>query len=301
MPPARTALLSAWASGLEAWSIVLRIRVLGFSPVRPNPGCACSGFLLESSAGQFLIDCGTGVLGELLLHTDLRSLAGVFISHAHPDHCLDLINIRQALAHAMPVPRETPLPVYTSTESLRALLRIGACFGEPQELSKNDKRSDPAANLEQSSQPDGFWTPWIEFTTLGDYDHLQVGSMSVRTFPTKHYLHTLALRFSDLESPAGADFVYGADTGPCEGLDEFAREAGLLILESTMLRRDQDLNAWGHLSADEAGRIAKKSGVSALLLTHYFSENTAEATQAAAQVECDIPVKAARTGMVLDV
>ena len=40
----------------------MRLTVIGCSPAWPNPGGACSGYLVE---GRLLLDCGPGVLSRL--------------------------------------------------------------------------------------------------------------------------------------------------------------------------------------------------------------------------------------------
>ena len=48
---------------------MMRLTVLGASPACPNPGGACSGYLLEQDDVTVLIDCGSGVFSRLQRYT----------------------------------------------------------------------------------------------------------------------------------------------------------------------------------------------------------------------------------------
>lgn len=70
----------------------------------------------------------------------------------------------------------------------------------------------------------------------------------------------------------GHVIAYCTDTGVCDGLRELARDADLLITESS-LKPGQRLENWGHLDPREAAEIAKQAEVKQLLLTHFDAGN----------------------------
>jgi ribonuclease BN (tRNA processing enzyme) len=97
---------------------------------------------------------------------------------------------------------------------------------------------------------------------------LEEGSYSL-PFPfscrlLSHWDNCLGYRF-ELD---GHVVAYCTDTGVCDGLRELAREADLLITESS-LKPGQRLEGWGHLDPREAAEVAKQAGVRQLLLTHF--------------------------------
>ena len=227
----------------------MRVRVLGSSPVRPNPGSACTGYLVQEGSQSLLVDCGTGVLGQLLQHLSLPQLDAVFISHAHPDHCLDLVNIRQSLAYVPSERRRHPLPVLASAATIATLRELGAVF---------------------SGTDGAFWDGYCAFQAVSPEQSEQLGPLTLDFAWTRHYLPCLALR-------ARADnrcLVFGADGGPDDDLERFATAADLLILESTLLHGQALAEGpeRGHISGAEAARVAERAGVRRLLLTHYFAE-----------------------------
>ena len=101
----------------------MKLTILGNNGPYPAPGGACSGYLLESDSGdtRVLIDCGTGVLANLLALCPPKALSAVILTHLHFDHLSDMLPMQYALQFD---PRPTPLPVYApeSPESVRATL-----------------------------------------------------------------------------------------------------------------------------------------------------------------------------------
>ena len=71
----------------------LTLTILGASPAAPNPGGACSGYLLRQGETAVLMDCGAGTAGRIALHVAPNRLQGVAISHLHPDHYFDLVQL----------------------------------------------------------------------------------------------------------------------------------------------------------------------------------------------------------------
>jgi ribonuclease Z len=67
----------------------------------------------------------------------------------------------------------------------------------------------------------------------------------------------------------GMKVVYTGDSIPCEEIIEAAKDADLLISEATMSEEMKEkAHEYGHMTAKDAARIAKKAGVKKLILTH---------------------------------
>ena len=67
--------------------MAVRLTVIGCSPAWPNPGGACSGYLVD---GRLLLDCGPGVLAKLRLREPWPTVEAIAITHLHLDHWGDL-------------------------------------------------------------------------------------------------------------------------------------------------------------------------------------------------------------------
>src|SRR5262252_9405307 len=100
----------------------MRLTVLGGCGAWPEPGQACSGFLLEHDGFRLLIDAGYATLPRLLQLVRPGLVDAVLISHGHPDHCADLNPLLRARGLADdPV---AALPVYALRGALDAVLAL---------------------------------------------------------------------------------------------------------------------------------------------------------------------------------
>ena len=60
------------------------------------------------------------------------------------------------------------------------------------------------------------------------------------------------------------------DTAWCDAALELAAGADLVVCESTFLSSDERLAAeYGHMTARQAGRLAREAGARRLVLTHF--------------------------------
>ncbi|MFC4591799.1 ribonuclease Z [Sphaerisporangium corydalis] len=72
------------------------------------------------------------------------------------------------------------------------------------------------------------------------------------------------------EHRPGQRFAFVMDTRLCDAVFALADGADLLVIESTFLDEDARLaHEHGHLTAGEAGRVARECGVRRLVLTHF--------------------------------
>jgi ribonuclease Z len=68
----------------------------------------------------------------------------------------------------------------------------------------------------------------------------------------------------------GDSFAIVMDTRPCKGALHIARNASLLLCESTYLEEEKELaKSHNHLTAKEAAYIAKEANAKQLILTHF--------------------------------
>jgi ribonuclease BN (tRNA processing enzyme) len=244
---------------------VMELLVLGSCGSWPGPGRATSGYLLTHGGFNLWIDMGTGTLSRLEEHIPHHDVDAAVISHAHPDHWVDLHMLFYARSfHLEPLPK---LPLFmppgafdriTSavTEEVRAAMRKTFDLRETQ----------PGASFE-------------------------VGPFRVDTREMRHTVPTLGLRVQ-----AGDKVVaYTADTAPASEIGRIANESDLFLAEATYLQRDQ--RAPLHLSALEAGEFAARAGVARLLLTHIWPTVDSEAAAAQAAEAFGGPVEVAVEGL----
>ncbi|MEX0974891.1 MAG: MBL fold metallo-hydrolase [Bacillota bacterium] len=229
----------------------MQLTVLGkYSPF-PAPGGAGPGYWIESGvragdggliAGDggstgVLLDCGPGVLARFQeVVGPLRTIRWVILSHLHFDHTSDFHVLRYA---AVPDGRCKDLPQHVTVYAPR----------EPErEFSLLDyKEAVDARAIEEGRQ-------------------LQLGGLTVSFFAGKHALPCYAVR---IEGPDGV-VAYSGDSRPSDSQVKAASRADLFLCEASAIERDAAIAAAGHLTARQAGEVARQAGVKKLLLTHLW-------------------------------
>jgi ribonuclease BN (tRNA processing enzyme) len=95
-----------------------------------------------------------------------------------------------------------------------------------------------------------------------------VGPFTVRHREVPHYIRTWAC---ELSGPYGGRFTFGADCSHNQGLVEFARDTDLLMLEATeeVVPHVAEGDVRGHMTAREAGEMARQAQAKRLALTHF--------------------------------
>ncbi len=221
----------------------MRLTVLGRSPARPNPGEACAGYLVEGAGSRVLVDVGPGIVAQLLRRHHPDELDAVVVSHMHADHMLDLVTLRYVY----------PWRRLEAHERLRVIMPPGSA-DQLLDLAKGVGGARHFEDAFQLSEHDG--------TTA-----FEAGGLRVTPRETQHYIPCWGFRFEE----GARVLAYTADTAPCDGLDELADGAALLLSEATLRSLAEDAQPpepRGHLLPAEAGDVAREGGVDHLVLTH---------------------------------
>jgi ribonuclease BN (tRNA processing enzyme) len=251
----------------------VRITVLGKSPAWPDAGGACSGYLVQDGDTCLLVDCGSGVFSKLRATLDYADVDAVVISHLHADHLMDLIPFGTALQFS---PREP---------GVRPRLIVPPRAGEVLGVI--------TAALSQS----GVLDEAFAMTEYDPADTVSVGPLSITFQPVPHYVPANAV---EVCGTSGGRFTFGADHGPTDALNEFAKATDLLFLEATLREPEAD-GPRGHMTAGEAGVVAAGCDAQRLVLTHISDELDPGWAISEAQRAYDGPVEVAREGAVYDV
>lgn len=215
----------------------LHLTVCGCSGSYPGPGAACSGYLVRGGGQTIAVDLGSGSLANLQRHVGLGDLDAVILSHSHPDHWMDLTGLEVAWKYDL---RREGLRVYGTA----------------------DTRAKATALL-------GELGPTFDWVDVVDGETVHIGGphgVQASFSATEHYVPTLAVRLS--AGTNGAALAYSADTGPGWSFAEFGRSVALGLCEATFLVGEERAGAL-HLSARQAGAMARAAGVERLVLTHF--------------------------------
>jgi len=226
----------------------LTLTILGSSPAAPNPGGACSGYLVREGDSAVLMDCGPGTAGRIPVYVAPNRLHAVAISHLHPDHYFDLVQLYYMLKFGERRPPDLParLPLFLPPTGREFMRQFGQLIADkPAMLEDVFDVRDYAADCE-----------------------IDVGGLCFSFHSVQHYIPSHAMR---VRSSIGAILTFSSDVAPCPQLIEAARDADLFMCESAMLEASQDEAdpaQRGHMSAAEAGVAALQAGAKRLLLTH---------------------------------
>ena len=223
----------------------VRLTVIGSSPAWPNPGGACSGYLVDE---RLLLDCGPGVLAKLRQREVWPSVEAIAITHLHLDHWGDLIPWVWGSLFGPGGSRPALWLPPGSRDQLRPILhRLG-----------NEDMLDRAFDVTEYESRRPFTAAGLEVTAV----------------PVVHYdIDAYGFRVQ-----GDRLLAYSGDSGPCDALVELAGDADLFVAEATLERGDDDGPVRGHLAPDEAAAAAEAAGAKRLLLTHRPDERALPAS-----------------------
>ncbi len=244
--------------------MTLSITVLGSSGTYAGPDNACSGFLARSPTTTVMLDAGPGTLANLQRHVAPTDLDAVVLSHSHPDHWLDLPVMRNALKYVL---CSSGLELYATAETLE--LAEVLCSGSV--------------------------APTFRPHVITDGSEFRVGDLELRCSRTDHPVETLGIR---VES-GGRSVGYTADTGPGWSIGELG-SLDLGISEATFTA-EQEEPGNVHLSARQAGELARAAGVGRLVLTHVLPNGSVAAALDEATDAYGAPVEVATVHRTFDV
>jgi ribonuclease BN (tRNA processing enzyme) len=232
----------------------VKLTVLGCSGSYAGPGGACSGYLVQGGGVNLWVDAGPGTLANLQEHIDLDALDGIVITHAHPDHWVDLLPFHNVVRY---IRKRSGLPIWSPR-------RV-------QELTE-------AVNGEIGHS--------LDWTVIDESSRVELGGLSLSFSRTDHPPETLAVR---VDEAGGASLGYTADTGPAWSLTELGAGLDAALVEASMpIEVEGQVQ---HLSGRQAGIAAAKAGVGRLLLTHLQPGVDASRQLADARAEFDGPTE----------
>ncbi len=210
----------------------MKLTVIGYWGAYPGPGEASSGYLIEEGEEKILLDCGSGILSKLYDYADIETLNNIVLTHYHADHIADIGCIQHAA-------------------------KVQKSLGE---------RSIPVT-IYGHDLTDFFNNLNFEDVTIGkvinEGSSTVIGPFMLDFKRTAHPVPAFALR---VES-RGVSIGYTGDTGWSEDLIAFFKGVDLLVCESSLYNQFKG-RVDGHLTAGEAGILARESGAGELLLTH---------------------------------
>ncbi len=243
----------------------MRLTIIGSSGTYPAPGRPTAAFLIEQDRTRVWCDAGSGTFAALPVEPDL--VDAIVVSHQHPDHCLDLLTAFHAYRFR-PEPR-WGVPVYCPQSVVDRLCEF--------------VEADDDSELVKT----------FHFHPVGEGDRVNVGDLEISFATADHSVPTVATRWE----ASGRVFAYSADTGPQGNWMRLAEGADLFLCEASY-QGESGLEEYPHhLTAGEAGQIARSVGAKHLMLTHIPPHLDVTRSIAEAEATFDRPVELAVPGM----
>jgi ribonuclease Z len=266
----------------------LRIIFLGTSGSWPTIKRGAPSVAIKRSGEVILFDCGEGTQRQLQKsNLSYMQISRIFITHFHGDHFLGMPGLIQTMQLN---DRELPLHIYGPkgmNKLMNQLLSLGYFSPNYKIISHEvDEGSILDFNgykiriirvrhgvptiaycLEEKMRPGKFNKPKALKLGVPEgplFSKLQRGEEVVLKNGKK-------IKPSMVLGPSrkGRKIVISGDTNPIKKMIDFAKDADVLIHESTFDSTYEDISSdYGHSTAKQVAEIAKKANVEKLLLTH---------------------------------
>jgi ribonuclease Z len=288
---------------MTQWELV----VLGTASQAPTRYRNHNGYFLQAGDEGVLFDPGEGTQRQMAFaNVSSSHITRICITHLHGDHCLGLPGVVQRLS----LDRITrPVWLYHPASGAPYVERLlHASIYD----NVTDIRTRSVAAAEVLDRTDG-----IELSTKPLRHRVDAVGYRLVEAPHRNFdveaLARAGVRGPDvgrLERDGSIDVdgrtvtldevsvttrgrvvAFVMDTAWCEAAIELARDADLLICESTFLSEHSRIaESYGHLTARQAAEIAVLAGARQLLLTHFSQRerDTARYVAEAAEVFPDV-------------
>lgn len=203
---------------------------MGAYPAADNPS---SGYLLQHDGFSLMLDFGSAVQAGLYKYIESGIPDAVYLSHYHPDHVADI----GVLQHAV--------KVQTDLGTRSGVLPLYGSENDPffEKLSYRNYTEGLAVAAGQTAHIGPFECSFLDNPHPG-------GSRSIRV------------------SAGGSVLVYTGDTDWSDELVYFAEGCDLLLCEASLFNRFKG-RVEGHLTAGEAGTLARSCSARQLAICHF--------------------------------
>jgi ribonuclease Z len=260
--------------------------MLGTASRAPTRRRNHNAYLLRWDGRSILFDPGEGTQRQFATAgLSAASIERICITHFHGDHCLGLPGMIMRLAidsGRLPIPVHYPASGEVYFQRLR-LATLGQDdvpvdaqpIAGPGVIHRDDALTLRCAQLSHRVDTVGYRVEESDGRRF-DVDRLValgIGGPKIGALRDNgsilHRGRTIHLDDVTVHRP-GQVVAFVMDTAWCDGALELAAGADLVVCESTFLSCDAHLAAeFGHLTAQQAGRLAREAGARRLVLSHF--------------------------------
>ncbi len=273
---------------------MIEFYTLGTSSAVPTDKRNLSSNFLNFQGDKMLFDCGEGTQKSLMIHNlGLMNIDKIFITHWHADHFSGLLGLVQTMGMEG---RERPLFIYgpeRTEEFTKKLLELGyynrnydifAENLEPGDVVEDKDFQVKAVETKHRVTSVGYVFEEKSKKKVSRKKMEELGlepcqEIGILKEGKEVKIDGETYRPEQLVSVVkGRKIVYTGDTEFSENIIKESRDADLLVHDSTFTEELRQEGRYGHSSALQAAKVAKKAGVKKLVLTH-FSRRFANSTR----------------------
>jgi ribonuclease Z len=260
--------------------------VLGTSSQVPTRYRNHNGYLLRWDDEGLLFDPGEGTQRQMIYaEVTVTQVTRILVTHFHGDHCLGLAGLHQRISLDR-VPHEIEIHYPASGQQYYERLRHASIYHDVGRIAprpirgegivhEGDKAFIRAKRLDHGVETYGYRLQERDGRTMlpEKLEAAGVRGPAIKELIRRGEIEVegrrVALDDVSVFKP-GQGFALVMDTRMCDAAIDVARGADLLVCESTYLASEErEARAHGHLTAAQAGAIAREAGVKRLVLTHF--------------------------------
>ena len=219
----------------------MELTILGSGTCVPSLRRSSPGLLLKVQEKVIILDFGAGALRRMLeVGLGYHDIDYFCFTHIHPDHIADIIPFLFCCNYGEEV-RVKNLQIIGGPGFSTFFNNLISVFGHWLEPLNYKRTVHEFINNIREDQ-----------------------EIKITTKPLNHSPQSIGYR---IENSDGKSLVYSGDTAYCDNIVELAKNASLLVLESSF--PDDRQPEW-HLTPFLAGRIASEAYCERLVLTHFY-------------------------------
>jgi ribonuclease Z len=277
----------------------LAVRLLGTSASRPTIERNVSSLAIHREGETLMFDCGEGTQRQMMRYGISFALEDIFFTHMHADHLLGVVGLIRTMALQG---RTERLRLWGPRGAARVLKRAeGLGFErstfpvEIEEIEGGQRIARTGYAIvafpvdHRGSASLGY--ALVEEDRKGRFNPDLARELGIPEGPLWGQIHrgkAVTLEDGRVIEPSvlvgpqrpGRTVVITGDTRPCAATIDAARNADLLVHESTFGDEEAERAVeTGHSTAREAAQVAREAGVRRLLLTHFSARYSRDAVE----------------------
>lgn len=264
----------------------MKLVVLGTTAALPTKRSYPSCFAVKHG-GNYLFDCCEAVQRQCMkFDVSIMKINAVFLSHLHADHYLGLFGLTQSMGlmgRTAPLLIAGPAGTQKFFEQIFSIKSLSVKFPivfkeagkKKTKIFENDLFTVTAFPVKHAGASIGYC---LECHSYSRFDEKKAKAAGIRgkLFSELQEKKVLKIgkktvKLSDVTYvQQGKKLVYSGDTMPCDAVAKQAKNADLLIHESSFATAEEGLaKEKMHSTAAGAAKIAAKAKCKKLLLTHF--------------------------------